>query len=125
MIKSLGNIAGHLDVLDLVSPDRHAMRIEDQDVRRHQNRIGEEPHRRSKIGILTRCLIRLHGCLVRMSTIHQAFRRRAAQYPAQLGDFWEYQTGGKRSCGPDPNRVPATSPQFPGLIVRPRLDFDS
>ena len=60
MIKSLSNISGHLNVLDLISPHWHAMGVEDQDIRRHQNRIRKESHGRSKIGILPRRFVRLH-----------------------------------------------------------------
>lgn len=45
MIETRTDVARHFDVLDLVAPHRHLVRVEHQDVRRHQDRIAEQAHR--------------------------------------------------------------------------------
>ena len=44
MIEALGNVTGHFHMLDLVTPHRHLVRVEHQDVRRHQHRIAVQAH---------------------------------------------------------------------------------
>ena len=43
LVEAVGNIAAYLDVLLLVDADRHDIGLIQQDIRRHQHRIGEQP----------------------------------------------------------------------------------
>ena len=87
VVEALRDIPRHLHVLNLVTSDRHFVCIKDQDIRGHQNRIGKQPHRDAKIGVVARRLVGLHRRLVGMRTIHQSFRGRTGQHPAQLCDL--------------------------------------
>ena len=42
IVESFREVAGHLQVLELVFAHRHLVRIVDKDIRRHQGRVGEE-----------------------------------------------------------------------------------
>ena len=87
MIEALGDVACHLQMLDLVAPHRHPVGIEHQDVGRHQHRIGKQPHGDAIIGLDTLGGIGIDRRFVSMRTIHQAFGRDAVQHPAQFRDF--------------------------------------
>ena len=87
MIETLADIARHLDVLDLVAPDRHAMRVEDQDVRGHQDRVHEQAGRDAGIAVLAVGQVAIDRGLVGMRAIEQSLRRHAGKHPGQLGDL--------------------------------------
>ena len=44
-VEALGEVAGELDVLLLVVADRHDIGLVEQDVGRHQHRVGEQARR--------------------------------------------------------------------------------
>ena len=44
-VEALGEVAGQFEVLPLVVADGHAVGLVQQDVGRHQNRVGEQPTR--------------------------------------------------------------------------------
>ena len=73
MVKSLGNVSRHLNVLDLIATHRHLVRIKNQNIGRHQYGVGEQSHRDPKVRILAGFLIGLHSGFVRVRPIHQAF----------------------------------------------------
>ena len=87
MIEALCNIPSHLHVLNLISPDRHFMRIEYEDVCGHQYRIGKQPHSHSEIWVLPGHFVGLHCGLIGMRSIHKTLGSRATQYPTELGNF--------------------------------------
>ena len=70
------DVARHLEVLLLVLADRHDVRVELQDVGRHQHRVGEEP------------VIGLHALrdlvLVGVRALEQAHRRHRREQPREL-----------------------------------------
>ena len=77
MVEVAGHVLGHLDVLELIPPDRHDGAAVDQDVGRHQDRIRIEPHRRADpLGDLV---------LVRRGPIQQPLAGDRRQDPGQLG----------------------------------------
>lgn len=41
VVEARGHVARHLDVLELIASDRHRMRLEHQDIGRHQHRVHE------------------------------------------------------------------------------------
>ena len=70
------DVACHLDVLFLVAADRHDVRVVNQNVRRHQHRVGEQPViRREPLG---------QFILVAVATLEQPHRRERRQQPSQL-----------------------------------------
>ena len=64
MVDHPGDILGHFHVLHLIFPHRHHVRIEQQDVRGHQHRIGVKPHINLMIVALTFFPIGVHRRLV-------------------------------------------------------------
>ena len=87
MIETLRNVAGHLHVLDLIPADRHLVRVEHQDVRRHQHRIAEQAHGHAGIRVFTGFDVLIHRSFVGMGAIEQALAGYASEQPAQLGNF--------------------------------------
>ena len=85
MIEALRQIARHLDVLNLVATHRHAVGVEHQNVRRHQNRVTKQPHVDIGIGVFTGRHVRIAGGLISMRSVHHAFGRHAGQQPSELG----------------------------------------
>ena len=69
-------IARHLDMLLLVAPHRHDVAVVNQNIGRHQDRIGEKSGRR---GQAARDFV-----LVGMGAFQQSHRRDRAQDPGQL-----------------------------------------
>ena len=79
MVEAGGQVAADLDVLHLVLAHRHHVGIVDQDVGRHQHRIGEQAGvGRQPLGLLV---------LVGVAPLQQAHRRAGHQQPAQFGDL--------------------------------------
>jgi hypothetical protein len=66
-------------VLLLVFADRHDVRVEDQNIRRHQHGIGEE-------AVIGREAMR-QLVLVGVAALEQTHRRYRAQEPGEFGDF--------------------------------------
>ena len=64
MVKTLSDIAGHLDMLDLIAPHRHLMCVKNENVSCHQYRVGKQSHRDAKIGVFARGFIGLHNRFV-------------------------------------------------------------
>lgn len=85
MIETLREIACHFDVLDLVAPDRHLVRVEDQDIGRHQHRIHEQACGNAGILVLAIGAVPVHRRLVGMRAIEDALAGHAGQQPHQLG----------------------------------------
>ncbi len=72
-------VAGELEVLDLVPAHRDQVRAVEQDVRRHQHRVGEEPEvRRDAVGDLV---------LVAVRPVEVGERDDGPEDPVQLGDL--------------------------------------
>jgi hypothetical protein len=72
-----GHVARHLDVLHLVLAHRDDVRAVDEDVRRHQHRVGEQADARGEAaGELV---------LVRVGPLQQAHAGHGGQDPRQLG----------------------------------------
>ena len=57
-VEAVGDIAGQLEVLHLVRADRHLVRLIEQDIARHQARVGEET-RVDVIGVLCAFILEL------------------------------------------------------------------
>ena len=70
MVETLGNIASHLDMLDLITTHRHLMRVKNENVCRHQYGVRKQPHRHAKIGVFARDFIRLYHRFISMGSIH-------------------------------------------------------
>ncbi len=87
MIEALSDIAGHFHMLDLVAANRHLVRVEHQDVRRHQHRVAVEPHGHAGIRVLAVLDVLVHRGLVGMGAVEQPLGGDAGQQPGQLGDF--------------------------------------
>ena len=87
VVKALGNVARHFNVLDLVAPDRHLVRLEHQNIRRHQHRVHEEAGRDVGVRLVACCVIFVHRSFVSVRAVEHAFAGHASQQPGQLGDF--------------------------------------
>jgi hypothetical protein len=74
----LADVAGELEVLLLVLADRHVGRLVDQDIGRHQHRIGVEADRRG-FTVLARLLLELRHA------VHPADAGDAVEHPGKLG----------------------------------------
>ena len=83
-IEALGNINRHFHMLKLVISHRNVVRIEEQDVRRHQDRIGIEAHVYPVVRIPARFGIGLKHGFVGVGAVHQAFGGEGQQYGEQL-----------------------------------------
>ncbi len=68
-------------MLFLVFTDRHTISKDDEDIRRHQNRVGEQP------GVGLETLADL--VLVAVAFLQQRHRRDVGQDPGQLGYLWQ------------------------------------
>jgi hypothetical protein len=87
VVEALGEIARHLDVLDLVAAHRHLVRVEDQDVGGHQHRVHEQAGADAGIVVLALGAVLVHRRLVGMGAVEDALAGHAGQQPGQLGDF--------------------------------------
>ena len=77
-VERAGDVAGELQMLLLVLADRHVGRLVDQDVGRHQHRVGEQADRR--------VLAVLAGLLLELGhPVEPAHLADAAQHPGELG----------------------------------------
>ena len=83
IIEPGGDVARHFQVLRLILADRHEIRVEHQNVRRHQDRVAEEAHRHAGIRILTALDARFEHSLVGVSAVHQALGAGAVQQPVE------------------------------------------
>ena len=87
MVEALADIAGHFDVLDLISPYRNLVRIEHQDVRSHQHRVAVQPHGDARIRVLAIFQILVDRRFISVGTIEQTLGRDAGEQPGQLRNF--------------------------------------
>ena len=88
VVEAPGHVAGHLDVLDLVTPHRHLVGVEHQDVGGHQHRVAEQAHGDALVRILVAGgLVLGHRRLVGMGAVHQPLGADAGEHPGQLGDL--------------------------------------
>jgi len=70
------DIARQFEMLFLVAPDRHNVAVVDQNVGRHQDRVGKEAARSGEAAC--------DFVLIRMSPLQQSHRRYGAENPGQL-----------------------------------------
>ncbi len=84
VVEARRHVARHLDVLDLVAADRHLVRLEHQDVGRHQHRVHEEAHVHAGIRVLLGGDVLVHRRLVGVRTVEQALARDTGEQPGQL-----------------------------------------
>jgi hypothetical protein len=87
VVEAGGHVARHLDVLDLVLAHRHAVGVEHQDVRGHQDGVAVQAHGHAGIGLLAGRRVGVHAGLVGVGPVHLALAGHAGQQPAQLGDL--------------------------------------
>ena len=71
-MKLLRHVARHLDVLDLVAPDRHLVRVEHQDVGRHQHRVHEQAGGHVGVGVVAGGRVLVDRGLVGVGAVEQA-----------------------------------------------------
>ena len=70
MIEASSDVSGHLDMLNLITPNRYVVRVKDKNIGSHQDRIGKEPHRYGVVRIFSCLFIPLHRRFVGMSAVH-------------------------------------------------------
>ncbi len=88
MIEALRDIARHLDVLLLVSAHRNPVGSEHQNIRSHQDGIGEQRHRDALVRVTrTAFFVSLNRGLVGVGAVHESLRGHAAENPGQLRDL--------------------------------------
>ena len=87
MIETLRNVARHFNVLYLIAPDRHLVRLEHQDVGGHQHRVHKQTRADLGIGLLLCGGVLIDRRLVGMRAIEQTFGGDAGQQPGQLRDL--------------------------------------
>ena len=73
MVKALGNVSRHLNVLNLIAAHRHLVRIKNQNICGHQYGVRKQSHGDPKVRIFARFLVGLHSRFVSVRPIHQAF----------------------------------------------------
>ena len=78
-VETLGDVPGHFEVLLLVPAHRHLVGIVDENVGRHQHRIGEQA--------VVDLLIPAPGVLEGVRPFQQAHGRDATEHPGQFGDL--------------------------------------
>jgi hypothetical protein len=88
VVEALADVTGHFHVLDLVAADRHLVRVEHQDVRRHQHRIAVQAHADPGIRVFAVFQVLVHRGLVGVGAVEQALGGDAGQQPGELGDLW-------------------------------------
>jgi hypothetical protein len=74
-------------VLHLIAPHGHAVSVEQQNVRRHQDGVAVEPHRHAGIGVFASGHVHIHRGLVSMRPVHLALGGDAGEQPVELGGF--------------------------------------
>ena len=84
VIEARRDVSGHLDVLNLITPNRYVMRVKDKNIGSHQDRIGKESHRYGVVRIFSCFFIPLYRRFVGMSAVHQALGCITRQNPGQL-----------------------------------------
>ncbi len=85
VVEALRDVARHLDVLRLVAADRNPVRIEQQDVGRHQDRVAVQPHRDAGVRILAGLEVGVERGLVGVGAVHLPLGGDAGQQPGQFG----------------------------------------
>jgi hypothetical protein len=85
IIEPGGDVAGHFQMLGLISADRHLAGLEHQNIRRHQHRVAEQPQGHALVGILVGIgQILGDRRLVGVRAVHQPFGGDAGQHPGQF-----------------------------------------
>ena len=87
MVEALGEIARHLDVLDLVTTHRHLVGVEDQDVGGHQHRVHEQAGADACVVVQLLLAVLVHRRLVGMGAVEDALAGDHGEEPHQLGGF--------------------------------------
>ena len=88
VVETLGDVAGHLQVLDLVLAHGHDVGVEHQDVGGHEDGVGVEAHGDAFVRVLAAVvLVLLDRGLVGVGPVHEALGRHAGQDPGQLRDL--------------------------------------
>ena len=118
VVEALRHVARHLDVLDLVAPDRDLVRLEHQDVRGHQHRVHEEAHRHVGIDVDTGGGVLVHLRLVRMGAIEHALAGHAGEQPRELRDLGDVGL----AIEEHPRRIQARGQPARGDLQRGALD---
>jgi hypothetical protein len=87
-VDALGDVPRDLDVLHLVSADGHQVGVEEQDVGRHEHRVGVEADADAGVGVFD-ALVEVFGHLrlVGVGLVHPALGAEAGQHPGQLEDL--------------------------------------
>ena len=87
VVEAGGNVACHFNVLDLVAAHRHLVRLEHQDVGRHQHRVHEQAGGHAVVRVAPGGSVLVLRALVGMGPVEQALAGHAGQEPGELGNF--------------------------------------
>jgi hypothetical protein len=87
VVETGGEIARHLQVLDLVAADRHLVGLEHQDVGGHQHRVHVQAGVDAGVGIQAFGVVAVHRRLVGVRAVEQALAGHAGQQPGELGNL--------------------------------------
>ncbi len=85
VVEALGEVARHLDVLDLVTAHRYLVGLEDQDVGGHQHRIHEQAGADACVLVHAFLAVLVHRRLVGVRAVEDALAGDGGQEPHQLG----------------------------------------
>ena len=118
VVEAGGHVARHFDVLHLVAPHRHLVRVEHQNVGTHQHRVHEQSNADIAVGVAARRGVFVYRRLVGVSTVEHAFAQHTAQKPGELWDFRNVGLAVKN----DFVRVEATGQPTGGNFQRAALD---
>ena len=77
MVKALGHVACHFDVLNLVSTYWHLVGLEQQNISPHQHGVHEQTGRHVCVCINTIAQVFINLCLVGVRTVQHAFAQHA------------------------------------------------
>ena len=87
VVKALRDVARHFNMLDLVAPDRHLVRLEHQNISSHQHRVHEQARRDIGIRVVAGGIVFIDRGFIRMGAVQHAFAGDAGQQPGEFGDF--------------------------------------
>jgi hypothetical protein len=118
VVEARAHVARHLDVLHLVAPHGHLVRLEHQNVGCHQHRVHEQARRHAVVALAAGFVVLVHAGLVGVGAVEQALAGHAGQQPGQLGDFGDIRLAVKNHfLGIQPGCQPAR-----GNLQRRALD---
>ena len=98
VVKTLRNVTRHFNVLDLVAPHRHFVRVEQQNIRRHQDGVHEQASRHVRIRVIAGRIVFVNRGFVGVGAVQHAFTCHAGQQPRQLRNFWDIRLAVKRDA---------------------------